>query len=283
MPNEQTENLKVRDYLLGLDQNGEQEKIEERLLTDDQFFEEFLATEEDLIQDYVDGDLTETEKKQFENHFLISPERQEKLKFAQSLRRNLDSQTIEEAESETTEESNESESSQSFLQKLFGSSLLANPVPAFALVVVLVGVVGISVYYFAGGDNLSPLESEFAELNKSDFSDLEKYKNSPNLNLLPGKTRDASVAKSLPEAVIEDKVFFRLALPTQTESDEIFTVELQKSQKTIFTQNQVRAYKNKDGEELRFFIPASVLEKGNYQIKAKSKRSSNLSYPFSIQ
>lgn len=162
MPNQQTENLRVRDYLLGLGQNGEHEKIEERLLTDDQFFEEFLATEEDLIQDYVDGDLTETEKTQFETHFLISPERKEKLKFAQSLRRNLDAQTTEETTSETAKEKTEKESTDSlnFFQKLF-----ASPIPAFASLLIIFGISSLLVWNFFLRSN--DTEIALASLNKA--------------------------------------------------------------------------------------------------------------------
>lgn len=85
----QPEDGKLRKrYLLGyLSQEGERQQFEERLLTDDQFFEELLIAEDELIDDYLRGALTEEEKERFENHFLVTAERRQKLSFARALRK----------------------------------------------------------------------------------------------------------------------------------------------------------------------------------------------------
>jgi anti-sigma factor RsiW len=43
--------------------------------------------EDDLIDDYLDGSLSEQESEKFEQHFLATTERREKLRFAKALRR----------------------------------------------------------------------------------------------------------------------------------------------------------------------------------------------------
>lgn len=80
----------VRKYLLGELAVDEREQIEERLLTDDTFFNNLTVLEEEvedeLIDEYVSGDLTAAERENFERIFLSSPERNDKLNLARDLR-----------------------------------------------------------------------------------------------------------------------------------------------------------------------------------------------------
>lgn len=78
----------LRDYLLGgLLAEDQRQKIEERLLTDTDYFEELLLAEDELIDQYVGGSLSAEERSKFEQHFLSTAARHRKLKFAQVLRR----------------------------------------------------------------------------------------------------------------------------------------------------------------------------------------------------
>lgn len=78
----------IRKYLLGYIQaEDKRRKIEERLMLDDDYFEEILMQEDELIQDYVDGQLGANERRRFEKYFFISEERRQKIKFARALRR----------------------------------------------------------------------------------------------------------------------------------------------------------------------------------------------------
>lgn len=81
----------IRDYLLGTISEGEREQIEERMLTDDLFFENLAAledvVEDDLIDQYLNDDLTSQERKGFEQIFLSTGERREKLELARDLSR----------------------------------------------------------------------------------------------------------------------------------------------------------------------------------------------------
>ena len=60
-------------------------QFEERILTDPSVYEELLVDEEELIDQYVAGELSALEQKQFESHFLITPERQKNLRFGKLL------------------------------------------------------------------------------------------------------------------------------------------------------------------------------------------------------
>jgi hypothetical protein len=78
----------IRLYLLGqLTDEEKRQEIEQRLLSDQEFFEELEVAEEELIDDYLAGQLTEDERGRFEQYFHANPERRQKLRFARSLNR----------------------------------------------------------------------------------------------------------------------------------------------------------------------------------------------------
>lgn len=84
----------IRRYLLGEARDEEQEQTEQRLLTDGEYFQDFLRLEEDLIDEYVGGALNEQDQERFENYFIKAPERRESVEFAKALRRCVSQEAI---------------------------------------------------------------------------------------------------------------------------------------------------------------------------------------------
>ena len=76
---------KIVSYLLGELSEQEQIAIEDRAFADQQVLQEILAVEQDLLDDYVSGDIPEDKRRNFETHFLASDERKKKVAFAQAL------------------------------------------------------------------------------------------------------------------------------------------------------------------------------------------------------
>jgi CHAT domain-containing protein/TolA-binding protein len=93
MKEEDKEEKEIRDYLLGALGDEGQERVEKRLLGEDDFFERVLVAEDELVDDYLEGSLPAGEREQFEKHFLIAPERRQKLRFAAALRRHVEANT----------------------------------------------------------------------------------------------------------------------------------------------------------------------------------------------
>ncbi len=92
--NKNQEAEKLKSYLLGnIGSDSEKGKIEERLMTDDDYFQELSMQEDALIQSYADETLTSDELIVFEKHFLISVERRKKVLFARALRSFVDDET----------------------------------------------------------------------------------------------------------------------------------------------------------------------------------------------
>ena len=84
-----SQNVTLRQYLLGSTPDGERERLEEALLADDGLYEELLATEEELIDEYVWGRLTESERVQFDRYLNTLPDSERRLGFASALRARL--------------------------------------------------------------------------------------------------------------------------------------------------------------------------------------------------
>jgi len=84
----------MKRYLLGVLDGDRKTQFEERILSVPETYEELLLVEEELIDQYVAGGLTELERQQFETHFLITAERQKNLRFGQMLKRHLNSRTF---------------------------------------------------------------------------------------------------------------------------------------------------------------------------------------------
>lgn len=78
----------IRKYLLGsLDDKIIMRQIEEKLLLDDVFAEDLSMAEDELIDEYLDGTLSQPEREQFLHFFLLSSENKEKLRLIQNLRK----------------------------------------------------------------------------------------------------------------------------------------------------------------------------------------------------
>ncbi|MFL6276781.1 MAG: tetratricopeptide repeat protein [Blastocatellia bacterium] len=81
------ETTQLRRFLIGALEEAEDCEVGERLLTDNEYFAQLAIVEDELIDDYLAGRLSRNELTLFENHFMLSRSHQEKLRFAQALRK----------------------------------------------------------------------------------------------------------------------------------------------------------------------------------------------------
>ncbi len=134
----------IRRYLLGQLSDAEQQEVEHRLLTDDEFFEELEIVEDELIDDYLESRLSADERLRFESYFLASPERQEQLASAKALKRYF-------AKADSLRPPNSFASRWNWLQKSFFSTPIA--VAATLLIVAgLAFLVWRGVFYESDAD-----------------------------------------------------------------------------------------------------------------------------------
>lgn len=76
------DHARIREYLLGKLSETEQEQVEERLMVEDDLFEEFEILKDELIEEYREGQLTPKERESFKDGFLSSPEGRKREAFA---------------------------------------------------------------------------------------------------------------------------------------------------------------------------------------------------------
>lgn len=76
---------KIREYLLGQLSEFEQQKIEERLMIEDDLFEELEISKGELVEEYCAGELAQTEQEWFKHNYLASEEGRERHRFALAL------------------------------------------------------------------------------------------------------------------------------------------------------------------------------------------------------
>jgi len=76
-----SEELLVR-YLLGKMSDQERDRVDEQFFGDRDFLEQLLTVEDDLIDDYVRGELSPSDRRQFEEFFLRSPDRHRRVALA---------------------------------------------------------------------------------------------------------------------------------------------------------------------------------------------------------
>jgi hypothetical protein len=85
MKNRLDDYQRVSQYLLGDLSEEDQAQLEEQFFNDDEYFDSMLAIEDELIDDYAQGELSPRQRELFEKHFLCSPERRSRVEFAQAL------------------------------------------------------------------------------------------------------------------------------------------------------------------------------------------------------
>ena len=72
----------ITSFLLGGLSEDDRQSVEEHFFRDDSFYEQVLAFQEELADDYVQDRLSPGQRSQFEKYFLQSPRRRERVEFA---------------------------------------------------------------------------------------------------------------------------------------------------------------------------------------------------------
>lgn len=131
MVRQEQQQSSIRKYLLNQLSSSKQQSIELELLSDEAFAEELETVEDELIDEYLKGELSRKERVSFENYFLAHETRQRKLWAAEALKRHFDKISPSPTPSKLG---------------FFGSFFLS---PSFAVAVSIIGlaVIGIVVWY----------------------------------------------------------------------------------------------------------------------------------------
>src|ERR1700737_2971919 len=94
MSNSTDQNQVITQYLLGSLPEGESERLDELSVASQEFAESLSASEKDLIDAYVQGELSGSMLAQFESHYLASPIRRGRVEFAEAFQVFAKKQTV---------------------------------------------------------------------------------------------------------------------------------------------------------------------------------------------
>lgn len=163
----------IRKYLLGQLSGEAREEFERRYFSDDDLFKELPVGEDELIDDFLTGDLSEDEVLMFHQNFLVGAERKQKLRIGKAFR-NYAAAHAGEKPSKKNEAMGASRWQQLFSIPAFRIAALA--------AVIAIAAVGVWRIFFYQSDvdrgllalnaayrQQRPLESRIADLNYAPF------------------------------------------------------------------------------------------------------------------
>jgi anti-sigma factor RsiW len=297
---------KIISYLLGELSEEEQVEIEDRAFSDQKVVQEILAVEQDLVDDYVSGDIPEERRRKFETHFLASAERRKKVAFAKALATVVNESPVSQEQPAIVTVA----PAYSWRTRL--TAFFARPVTAysFAAASLVLFVVGSWLVF----DRIR-LRSELTQLRSNQDSQLaqrqrlekdlanERLKNeelvanrgtpSPQtptpdtlpqtpsqppkaaspiiatLALLPGISRGST---SVPQvSIAKDASLLRLQIGVDPQENySRYRVELRNEKgQQVLAQGNLAARARRNGRNITLSVPAKVINNGRYEVALK--------------
>lgn len=238
----------MRNYLLGTLAADRRNELEERLLSDPDFYEELLLSEEDLIDQYVAGGLSRDERQQFESHFLITAERHKNLRFGQLLNSYLHSQSaLVHAAIDGSRQSAPAKNSSRFSLASFGRG----PVLAMSASVLLCA--GLIFCFWVVARKAGPTTAD-----QNDSRVLV-------LTLLPGSIGSSATANRL--TLPPSGVHVKLELEVANTQFRNYKSELFRESQSLETQNALKMEARGKQHIVPVTIAGDRLSPGEYQVK----------------
>ena len=270
MPSEH-ENL--RRYFLGQLSEADADHVDLRIIEDPDFESEMLAAEQELIEDYRDGELSDEERRLFEENYLITPERRKNLVAYSVL-----SEVSADRGRKSAASSPGTISTGSFFDRL--QNLI--PIPVFAAAVAVVVLVG-GYLLVVRNSSSSAVQTEFAALNRGDLSQLNELADLPVVTVFPGSTRGGPAAKVTSKG--GGRMLVRVALPPEFADASSLNAKVSTGRTEILSLDGVRVYSSEKGRELRLLLPSAVLPAGSCDISVSrpERPDAPISYTFTVE
>lgn len=239
----------MRSYLLGTLAADRRTELEESILCDPEVYEELLVNEEELIDQYVAGSLSNLEKHQFETHFLITAERQKNLRFGRLLKKYFNSHPALAQHHAPVAVNQAAHASKSFPFSFasFGR------VPALAFSAAVLLCLGIVFCYW--------LVSRRPAANVAQ-QDTSRW---VVVTLTPGSTRSSGTTKrvTMPPKGLDVK----LELEVAKTGFQNYKSELFRESQSVETRNELRMEARGDHHIVPVTILGDMLSPGDYQVK----------------
>jgi hypothetical protein len=275
----------IRKYLLGYSEPEMAEAIEERLVTDQDYLQTFSIVKEDLVEDYLDGDLSAEEADRFKNYFLTTPLRHRKLEIARAL-----------AERANNAPAPVSELPEPNQPVSFPSRSRWRGTKYWLLAAMISGIVIAAFAVWVKLKSPLPMENANNEANKQLRNEIARL-NDPQLNVPVGNTVQQRTLSPVTVRSIGDDRRLLVQPNTQTivlqlvlgdQSYDTYRVSLQNAEGLELANIEaIKPTGANAGQFVEVRLPAQVLQSRSYQIKLTGLASDGKSepiaeYPFQL-
>ena len=257
----------IKEYLLGVAPPDVREQIEERLLTDQDYGETVAATQNELLDDYIVGKMPAANCLRFKEHFLSTPERLEKFRFAQTLDKYVRAEAPRYARRPW------------WRRAPLPSHPLALKVarPAAFLLLVTAGLLAwLGVYYWLTLWSAKPLptgedvQQQLVLLNRQQYSDAllpQATAAQPVLTLKPLHLRGDEGARRVVFGDAAQSMQLRLELVADKYASYSATLQSVTTGREIFTIGGLKSRELNGGRLVSINIPAKMVPPDDYLLK----------------
>lgn len=253
----------LRRYLLHNLGEAEQEWVELSLLTDKQFGRLVAIAQDDLIDDFVAARLSEEEVESFQQHYMTTPDRLHKIRFATALDRYV-SEEGPKPEVGAFEK----------LRALFHTRTLKIAFSATGLLLI-VGVAFFAMFRLGWfqPESTRDLREEFVRVNRAQetasrpLSELKRNTgNTLALILRQNLVREDGAARGV--EITRGVTLIRLLLEVPSASHKSYTAVLQTTTGQDLARVEDLKARNEDGAQFVVLnVPAEFLTRGDYQLR----------------
>lgn len=263
-----TEDLQMRQFLLGELGEKERGELEQRVLAEAGLRDKLLMAEDDLIEEYLEGSLKGEQREKFLRQFLSIPHQRNKLTIAKSLRRFARNEAnIEPVPAEArrldTVSINPLDTVQSKPQvlPLRRKLLMYAPIAAVVLVAVTIGAVWYAKYRRSETQRQA-IERELAQVNASLEPILPADQISTLIVPLTSNANVTSIPSTFKGPILE------LWLLPKTKQTERYNALLQKvDSHDQFQISNLHLQDRAGGKAVRLRIPTRLLTPGVYRVQ----------------
>lgn len=257
------ERLLIRRYLLGELDERDQEQLEQRVITNPDYREEVLITEEELLEEFVNGTLSLREHELFTRMYSSSPAKRRKVKIARALNR------YAAKHSPVVQPMAQKSWARSF-RELFRTKNRFHQLSLAALILVIVA--GSLLVYWLLSHERSAQYDALLRLNQFGSELLQPDSSVVSESLPPLSFRGAGAPRNI--SITKQTRIVQLRLPDPSGGAYSFRAILKRSDGAeVFTLADLRARQIEQHSVLVLQIPAQMLTPHVYQLEIYEKRA----------
>lgn len=253
----------IRRFLLG-DLNDEaREQVEKRIFTDGEYRQEVLIVEDELLEEYALGELSEPERELFQVHYLSTPRQMQKLRVSRALNKYAASHVVPLPAVEP-----------GFISRLIDLTRTRNRLPKLVFVTLL-GVLVFAGFWFArqtwrARSYQARLNHELAQLNSAQSLAAAPDSSVVALTFPRVQLRDPNSRVNV--AKITDNVtVVRLQIPLLATPHESFQASLRTSGGSqVLTMSNLKPLRQDHSNMLVLQLPARILTNNDYQLTVRA-------------